>query len=122
MKTADWVIDMGPEGGSGGGLVVAEGTPEQLADSEESHTGVFLRHLLEVNRRLRPARLPLAVHEKQPQLAASGFAGAVGLWSPTTVLTITALHVVSSAGIGRHSGPRRASPTALFADVKLSAS
>jgi excinuclease ABC subunit A len=46
VKTADWVIDMGPEGGSGGGLVVAEGTPEQLAGSEDSHTGVFLRHLL----------------------------------------------------------------------------
>jgi excinuclease ABC subunit A len=46
VKTADWVIDMGPEGGSGGGLVVAEGTPEQLASSEASHTGVFLRHLL----------------------------------------------------------------------------
>jgi excinuclease ABC subunit A len=46
VKTADWVIDMGPEGGSGGGLIVAEGTPEHLAGSEDSHTGVFLRHLL----------------------------------------------------------------------------
>ena len=46
VKTADWVIDMGPEGGSGGGLVVAEGTPEFVAGDEGSHTGVFLRHVL----------------------------------------------------------------------------
>jgi excinuclease ABC subunit A len=46
IKTADWVIDMGPEGGSGGGLVVAEGTPEQVAAVGESHTGKFLRDIL----------------------------------------------------------------------------
>jgi excinuclease ABC subunit A len=39
---------MGPEGGSGGGTVVAEGTPEQVADVEASHTATFLRHLLEL--------------------------------------------------------------------------
>jgi len=43
IKTADWVIDMGPEGGSGGGLVVATGTPEDVAAVEASHTGRFLR-------------------------------------------------------------------------------
>ncbi|HEX3337247.1 MAG TPA: excinuclease ABC subunit UvrA [Jatrophihabitans sp.] len=48
IKTADWVIDMGPEGGSGGGLVVAEGTPEEVAASEASHTGEFLKALLDV--------------------------------------------------------------------------
>ncbi|MEY9964626.1 excinuclease ABC subunit A [Streptacidiphilus sp. MAP12-16] len=46
IKTADWVIDMGPEGGNGGGLVVAEGTPEQIAAVGESHTGKFLRDIL----------------------------------------------------------------------------
>ena len=46
IKTADWLIDLGPEGGSGGGLVVATGTPEQVAGVSESHTGVFLRELL----------------------------------------------------------------------------
>ncbi|MFC5908535.1 excinuclease ABC subunit UvrA [Streptacidiphilus monticola] len=46
IKTADWVIDMGPEGGSGGGMVVAEGTPEQVAAVGESHTGKFLRDIL----------------------------------------------------------------------------
>ena len=48
IKSADWVIDMGPEGGSGGGLVVAEGTPEEIADHPDSHTGVFLAELLKL--------------------------------------------------------------------------
>ncbi|RJP70033.1 MAG: excinuclease ABC subunit A [Comamonadaceae bacterium] len=46
IKTADWVIDMGPEGGSGGGLVVAQGTPEVIAAHPDSHTGRYLRRLL----------------------------------------------------------------------------
>ncbi len=46
IKTADWIIDMGPEGGSGGGQVVAVGTPEQVAKNKQSHTGHYLRALL----------------------------------------------------------------------------
>ncbi|MFQ5557135.1 MAG: excinuclease ABC subunit UvrA [Acidimicrobiales bacterium] len=46
VKTADWIIDLGPEGGSGGGTVVVAGTPEQVADTPESHTGRFLKQLL----------------------------------------------------------------------------
>ena len=46
IKAADWIIDMGPEGGSGGGMVVAEGTPEQIAQVEESYTGQFLKEML----------------------------------------------------------------------------
>ena len=46
VKTADWIIDLGPEGGSGGGRVVAEGTPEQIVDVPESHTGRYLRSML----------------------------------------------------------------------------
>ncbi|CAO4173794.1 excinuclease ABC subunit UvrA [Methylorubrum populi] len=46
IKTADWVIDMGPEGGDGGGTVVAQGTPEEIAASTASHTGRFLREVL----------------------------------------------------------------------------
>ncbi|MFJ9695732.1 excinuclease ABC subunit UvrA [Kitasatospora sp. NPDC101183] len=46
IKTADWVVDMGPEGGSGGGTIVAEGTPEQIAAVPASHTGKFLRDIL----------------------------------------------------------------------------
>jgi excinuclease ABC subunit A len=47
VKTADWLIDMGPEGGTGGGIVVAEGTPEEISGNAASHTGVFLRPVLE---------------------------------------------------------------------------
>jgi excinuclease ABC subunit A len=50
IKTADWVVDMGPEGGSGGGLVVAEGTPEEIAGVPASHTGKFLRDVLGAER------------------------------------------------------------------------
>ncbi|MCU1528718.1 MAG: ABC-ATPase UvrA, partial [Frondihabitans sp.] len=46
IKSADWVVDMGPEGGAGGGLVLATGTPEHLAKVPESHTGLFLAELL----------------------------------------------------------------------------
>ncbi|MGV1080049.1 MAG: excinuclease ABC subunit UvrA [Candidatus Nanopelagicales bacterium] len=69
IKTADWVIDMGPEGGSGGGAVVATGTPEQISKVDESHTGGFLRdvltgsHAVSVKQQrsdLVPPRRPLA--------------------------------------------------------------
>lgn len=50
IKTADWVLDMGPEGGSGGGMLVAEGTPEDIAASPASYTGQYLRPLLSVER------------------------------------------------------------------------
>jgi excinuclease ABC subunit A len=46
IKTADWLIDMGPAGGHKGGTVVAVGTPEELAEVPESYTGQFLRHAL----------------------------------------------------------------------------
>lgn len=47
IKTADWVIDLGPEGGSGGGQIIGEGTPEAVAEMPHSHTGRFLKPLLE---------------------------------------------------------------------------
>jgi excinuclease ABC subunit A len=46
IKTADWLIDLGPEGGSGGGLVIAEGTPEAVAGVAGSHTGYYLAPML----------------------------------------------------------------------------
>jgi excinuclease ABC subunit A len=55
IKTADWIIDMGPEGGSGGGTVVAEGTPEDVALVEASHTGRFLRETMKPTAPAAPA-------------------------------------------------------------------
>jgi len=46
IKTADWIIDLGPEGGERGGEVVAAGTPEEVAAVEASHTGWFLRRVV----------------------------------------------------------------------------
>ena len=46
IKTADWIIDLGPEGGDGGGRIIARGTPEQLARSKKSYTGQFLKEIL----------------------------------------------------------------------------
>jgi excinuclease ABC subunit A len=51
IKTADWIIDLGPEGGAGGGMIVATGTPEEIATSKKSYTGKYLKPVLE--RRLK---------------------------------------------------------------------
>ena len=48
IKTADWIVDLGPEGGSGGGEIIAEGTPEDVAQNARSHTGRFLKPMLKV--------------------------------------------------------------------------
>ena len=56
IKTADWLVDMGPEGGNRGGLVVAEGTPEEVADHPDSFTGEFLKPLLEASPARQPAK------------------------------------------------------------------
>ncbi len=50
IKCADWIVDLGPEGGDGGGCVVATGTPEEIAARSDSHTGRFLAPLLERHR------------------------------------------------------------------------
>ncbi|HEX8917775.1 MAG TPA: hypothetical protein VF898_04695, partial [Chloroflexota bacterium] len=55
IKTSDWIIDLGPEGGDAGGSLVAEGTPEQVARSNRSYTGAFLLHVLEL--RAEPSAL-----------------------------------------------------------------
>ena len=56
IKTADWLIDLGPEGGAGGGTVVDTGTPEDLAANPDSHTGVFLQRVLGTRPRRRKRR------------------------------------------------------------------
>ena len=47
IKTADWIIDLGPEGGNRGGQIVATGTPEEVAQHKTSYTGMFLRKMVE---------------------------------------------------------------------------
>ena len=56
IKQADWIVDLGPEGGEAGGEVIATGTPEQVAKVERSYTGQFLRELLPA----KPARKKVA--------------------------------------------------------------
>jgi len=46
IKTADWIVDLGPEGGDGGGEIVAQGTPEEVAKNPRSYTGQYLKSLL----------------------------------------------------------------------------
>jgi excinuclease ABC subunit A len=46
IKTSDWIVDLGPEGGEGGGEIIAVGTPEDVANTKGSHTGHFLKKLL----------------------------------------------------------------------------
>ncbi len=55
IKTADWVVDLGPEGGDGGGRIIATGPPEKIAASRESHTGAYLKPVLNGQRRSRAA-------------------------------------------------------------------
>ena len=64
IKNADWVIDMGPEGGSGGGRVIAEGTPEQVARVEGSHTGQFLVEMLD------PPAAPKVTRKRRTKVSA----------------------------------------------------
>ena len=47
IKTADYIIDIGPEGGDGGGTVIAKGTPEEIAESKNSYTGAYVKKFLE---------------------------------------------------------------------------
>ena len=49
IKTADWIIDLGPEGGSGGGEILCEGTPEDICENERSHTARFLKPMLKLS-------------------------------------------------------------------------
>lgn len=71
IKTADWVLDLGPEGGDKGGEVVAEGTPEQVAEEPRSYTGAYLKPLLKGERteaapaRKKKARVSAAARERE---------------------------------------------------------
>jgi excinuclease ABC subunit A len=74
IKCSDWIVDMGPEGGSGGGRVIAEGTPEEVAEVAGSHTGRFLAPILEGRGHLpvgAPPREPVAIDVRDAVTAAT---------------------------------------------------
>ena len=60
IKTADWIIDLGPEGGDGGGEIVAQGTPEDVVKVKRSYTGQFLKPVLGRGARGRKKRIEAA--------------------------------------------------------------
>ena len=65
IKQADWIVDLGPEGGDAGGELIAVGTPEEVAEVEESYTGAFLRELLPPRGRRRLAVARPGAHGRQ---------------------------------------------------------
>jgi len=76
IKTADHVIDMGPEGGSGGGLVIAEGTPEQIAANPDSYTGQYLARILDGRAALSTRAGGAAARAARPRPTVNGSLGA----------------------------------------------
>lgn len=68
IKTADWIVDLGPEGGSGGGQIIAQGTPEDVANVKGSHTGHFLKPMLNAKPSSKaPAKKPSAKRKKSAE-------------------------------------------------------
>jgi len=101
IKTADWVVDLGPEGGSGGGLLVAEGTPEEVAAVPESHTGRFLADLLEVNN-------PRAIEGRGSAIKAAKAVAASS--APVKRATTKTTATVPAAGRTSRATPAKATP------------
>lgn len=91
IKSADWVVDMGPEGGSGGGTVLAEGTPEQVARVRGSYTGEFLAKILPAgDRGVRPTTTVAAAQSLRPRATASTAKKAATKSAATRTATTTA--------------------------------
>ena len=65
IKTADWIVDLGPEGGSGGGQIIATGTPEEVAQLEHSHTGRFLKPMLKITEVKKKAAVKATTKSKK---------------------------------------------------------
>jgi excinuclease ABC subunit A len=72
IRCADWIIDLGPEGGPDGGELIAEGSPEQVAENERSHTGRFLRAKLAAEHRSNPASSPDSAARKTTKTSSTG--------------------------------------------------
>jgi len=103
VKSADWIVDMGPEGGSGGGLVVAEGTPEDVAALPESHTGRFLAPILAGRAALpmpRRTAVAAATTPPSPRATAATRSTATKTGAPTTAPATTAAAKRTAAKTG----------------------
>ncbi|MFG1797185.1 excinuclease ABC subunit UvrA [Nocardia sp. NPDC049149] len=109
IKTSDWVIDMGPEGGSGGGTVVAEGTPEDVAAVAESYTGQFLREALD-----QPAAAKAVKKAPAKKVAAKAAA------TKTPATTAPAKKAPAKKAVGIAEKPTEAQAAAKAATKRLS--
>jgi excinuclease ABC subunit A len=130
IKTADWVVDLGPEGGSGGGRVVAEGTPEEVAMVAASHTGRFLAELLEdrleaPRPQLNGARRPAKAASSPPTRAGSARNGSAGNASAKTAAaksvapkSASARTTTAKAGAVRSGTAKSATKATASAGVK----
>ncbi|GAA1969638.1 excinuclease ABC subunit UvrA [Catenulispora subtropica] len=110
IKTADWIVDMGPEGGRGGGTVVAEGTPEDVAKVEGSHTGRFLGPILSGEANAATAALT-AAQERKPKVA-KAIAAAKKSNAPKTTATAmaTTATTTAKAGTAAKKAPAKKAP------------
>ncbi|GAB7180475.1 excinuclease ABC subunit UvrA [Kitasatospora sp. Ki12] len=106
IKTADWIVDMGPEGGSGGGTVVAEGTPEEIAAVPESHTGKFLRDILPSDFADAPAAAPAKKAAATKAVATKAAA------TKAAATKAVATKAVATKAVAKKAAPRkRAAPS-----------
>ncbi len=102
IKTADWIVDMGPEGGSRGGLVVAEGTPEEIAVHPDSHTGTFLAPLLEGRAAAQPTRRRAAAAAAPATKSATKKATSTRKAAKKSAATKTAVKKTAAKKIARY--------------------
>ncbi len=107
IKTADWVIDMGPEGGNGGGMVVAEGTPEQVASVPASHTGKFLQGILDADR-ISEAAVPSGRGAARKTATARKTAAAKKTAAPKKAATATKKAAATKAAATRKTAATKA--------------
>ena len=104
IKSADWIIDMGPEGGAGGGTLVAQGTPEEVAKVKESFTGQYLAEVLAKEAARDAASFAQVMVSMNLMNPAYGLYGSSYYWPAWVHLIVVALMVVS--GGTRPQGPR----------------
>jgi excinuclease ABC subunit A len=110
IKTADWIIDMGPEGGSGGGTVIAEGTPEHIVAVPESHTGRFLAAVLD-------ARVPAPARTARAKPAARRAAAATASSTRAGAKAVSATAVPAKAVPGKAVSAKAVSGKAVSAEA-----